>query len=860
MAFAPPVVALARHERDVKTGKIVSKAVAQRQDQRSQNSWNPPGIFRFIWQFARGKMNRDNIVDEVPDNDGLEERLLAREQRERERIREQSIRAAKLLQVPSFTTQNRSKSSTAPAPAADADDVRGGGGGFLFFRRKTQKTIEQVKQEVIQKVPATTSAEFGGLYESQIYDYVAEAIDRKYQQNDGENRAELQTLLPYDLQRALFDELRAKSKSDGVDGSTTVIPAPVKRRRSRPPISSTPTTPIETRKKKIPIPLRWAGAFVSMFRSKKEDNADVQPKASAAAYAEALAHDTEFSSSDDGGLSNGGAAAAYATAAAIATSATPRGQVEADEEKKLLAAVTAARAVDNEQDARVFVETVGVNPLVRAACALSGLSQSAALTALANLAIMLPKSRIDMLDADNGALVRELISIVQGPGAFTPATAAASALAHTEALVSGTHLLGSLALATGKAGREWRLRLMGTDELVRNLQRLSGGMKNGGPEGAARAARRALGALGVNEWKPRVAGQRGLRVLSIDGGGTRAIMAFEMLKHLKRMTGCEIHELFDVIGGTSTGAIVAASLGIAHKTVEEVEALYRDLIGKIFARHPVNGPKLLLTRAYYDTKVLEDTLKRECGSGVFIDSQAEEKMNKVFVVSSVMSRVPQELHVFRNYTYPKGHESRYDGTVEAQLWEALRASSAAPTFFSEIRVHGELHADGAIVANNPTAVAIHEAKSVYPGVPIELVVSIGNGHAPEVGNKESKQKVGWGEVFSSIVESATSTETVHHALVDLFPPDKYFRFNPLTDSTQIDETRPDQLALFVKDSKHYIKVNSKRFDTVAAILRPKTPRNLWKRFREALSKEIQVLRANMEDDIYLPHSKNSHSR
>ena len=86
--------------------------------------------------------------------------------------------------------------------------------------------------------------------------------------------------------------------------------------------------------------------------------------------------------------------------------------------------------------------------------------------------------------------------------------------------------------------------------------------------------------------------------------GTLAVMTFEMLKHMKRKTGCEIHEFVDVVGGTSTEAIIAASVAIAHKTVEEVEVLYRDLIGKIFARHPVNRPKLLLTRAHYDTKVL----------------------------------------------------------------------------------------------------------------------------------------------------------------------------------------------------------------------------------------------------------------
>lgn len=323
------------------------------------------------------------------------------------------------------------------------------------------------------------------------------------------------------------------------------------------------------------------------------------------------------------------------------------------------------------------------------------------------------------------------------------------------------------------------------------------------------------------------------------------------------MTGCEIHELFDIICGTSTGAIVAASMGLGHKPVEEVELLYRDMIGKVFAKNPVNGPKMLLTRAFYDTNVLESTLQRECGRGVFIDSLADENMNRVFVVSSVMSRDPKELFVFRNYTYPLGHESRYDGTSEAQLWEGLRASSAAPTFFSEIRINGELHADGAIVANNPTAVALHETRCMFPGVPIELLVSLGNGvsRAHELTGREEEEKknMGWGDVFGSILASATSTETVHHAMQDLFPEDKYFRFNPTTDSKQIDQTSPETLAMFVKEAREYIAANLDKFDRVARILRPKTPQSLWQRFRDALRKEIQELESSSwDDDLYLP--------
>lgn len=554
------------------------------------------------------------------------------------------------------------------------------------------------------------------------------------------------------------------------------------------------------------------------------------------------------------------AAAAYAAATAIASSAAAA--LHPAERAGLQGAVEAARAIANAEDAAVFVDTVGVAALVGAAGVLPGAERASALTALANIAIVLPKARKAMFVSDDGAIVEIISDIVLRNVHFSVATSVTgSSLWYTEALVSSTHLLGSLALCRHKEGRDFRARMAKDSEIVRRLERIAGGLKNGEAEGAARAARRALGSLGINRWKPRMPGQKGLRILSIDGGGTRAILAFETLKQLKKATGCEIHELFDIIGGTSTGAIVAASIGLGHKTVEEVDLLYRDMIGKVFARNPVNGPKMLWTRAYYDTKTLESTLQRECGRGVFIDSLANDNMNRVFVVSSVMSRDPKELFVFRNYTYPLGHESRYDGTSEAQLWEGLRASSAAPTFFSEIRINGELHADGAIVANNPTAVALHETRCMFPGVPIELVVSLGNGVSPRAEDpglgwdeeEARKNNLGWGDVVGSIVASATSTETVHHAMQDLFPEDKYFRFNPTTGSTQIDETAPEALAMFVKEAQDYIAANVDQFDRVARILRPKTPQSLWRRFRDALRKEIQELESTYwDDDLYLP--------
>jgi len=153
-----------------------------------------------------------------------------------------------------------------------------------------------------------------------------------------------------------------------------------------------------------------------------------------------------------------------------------------------------------------------------------------------------------------------------------------------------------------------------------------------------------------------------------------------------------------------------------------------------------------------------------------------------------------------------GKGSRYPGSFRVQQKIALRATTAAPTFFKPLLSFDELYVDGGIVASNPSAVAVHEARAAFPGVPLDLVVSVGTGVFKEV---KVPPRVGWDGVVAQILDSATDAEQVHHVLEDVFgegkttqhtgtqmASTKYFRFNALVgepNSFPIDEIDPVRL-------------------------------------------------------------------
>lgn len=386
-----------------------------------------------------------------------------------------------------------------------------------------------------------------------------------------------------------------------------------------------------------------------------------------------------------------------------------------------------------------------------------------------------------------------------------------------------------------------------------------------------KAAVRALAILGENEVLRRAirgkqVPKRGLRILSMDGGGMKGLATVQMLKEIEKGTGKQIHELFDLICGTSTGGMLAVALGIKLMSLEKCEEIYKKL-GKLVFAEPVpkdneaatwrekldqlyksssQNLRVVVHGSKHSADQFERLLKEMCADedGDLLIESAVKRIPKVFVVSTLISVMPAQPFIFRNYQYPAGtseissvisenlgsgslgavttgaqvgyKRNAFLGSCKHQVWQAIRASSAAPYYLDDYSDGVYRWQDGAIVANNPTIFAIREAQLLWPDAQIDCLVSIGCCSVPTKVRKGGWRYFDTGQV---LIESACSVDRVEEALSTLLPmlPDvQYFRFNPVDErcDMELDETDPTIWLRLEAATQDYIQSNSKSFKSL----------------------------------------------
>src|SRR3954465_14640632 len=102
---------------------------------------------------------------------------------------------------------------------------------------------------------------------------------------------------------------------------------------------------------------------------------------------------------------------------------------------------------------------------------------------------------------------------------------------------------------------------------------------------------------------------RTIRILSIDGGGIRGIIPAICVAALERQSGCRAGMMFDMMAGTSSGAILIAGLAKPNPLwADEVLGAYITKGAKIFSESAWRNIGSVISHGKYDHRFLEQML------------------------------------------------------------------------------------------------------------------------------------------------------------------------------------------------------------------------------------------------------------
>lgn len=181
------------------------------------------------------------------------------------------------------------------------------------------------------------------------------------------------------------------------------------------------------------------------------------------------------------------------------------------------------------------------------------------------------------------------------------------------------------------------------------------------------------------------------RILCLDGGGLRGALSLGILKeleaHLRERHGNDprfrLAHYFDLIAGTSTGAIIAATLA-RGMTVEQIYAYYEGMGEEVFKKTLLGRMTAGLVRPRYDWRTLERHLKSAVGEDTTLGH--ESLVTGLMIVAKRIDT--QSVWVLHNNPRGKYYDRRGKGfpNKDYPLWTLLRASAAAPTYFDSVGV------------------------------------------------------------------------------------------------------------------------------------------------------------------------------
>jgi patatin-like phospholipase/acyl hydrolase len=228
------------------------------------------------------------------------------------------------------------------------------------------------------------------------------------------------------------------------------------------------------------------------------------------------------------------------------------------------------------------------------------------------------------------------------------------------------------------------------------------------------------------------------KLLALDGGGIRGLITLEILSAMEKMLQQELGrdesftlaEYFDYVGGTSTGAIIATCLSLGWR-VDRIVKFYEESGAEMFDRASL----LRRFQHKFEDEKLATLLKRELGATMTL---GDPRLQTLLLLVMRNATTDSPWPVSNNPLAKYNDRGRNDCNLDLPLWQLVRASTAAPTYFPPETIHvGEnrfVFVDGGVTMYNNPAFQLFLMATLAPyklcwpaGEQTMLLVSIGTG-------------------------------------------------------------------------------------------------------------------------------------
>jgi len=348
-------------------------------------------------------------------------------------------------------------------------------------------------------------------------------------------------------------------------------------------------------------------------------------------------------------------------------------------------------------------------------------------------------------------------------------------------------------------------------------------------------------------------------ILVIDGGGVRGLMALRFLRRLEEKTGMATADIFKLMVGVSTGAIITSILAVPDKndpnkslfTAKDAEDIYLTQLPNIFPYKILGDLRRVLPPGgpLYDPAPLEELFEEAYGNLRYRDLRTS-------VITPMVDIQHNRPMYARNIKgQPDLSQTRWSDML---VKDGIRGATTAPTYHPAKEYQtfegGPKHVliDGGIFGGSVVYHALSEARQMVPPDADILVVHLGTGHSTKgltlrkFNRASGLGMVGW--LLDSLMELpiTDAEQTLTKELGE-----NYFRHNadigvkddPTSPSVRMSDTRASNMDNLVNLSDRLIEDNPEKYEHLFETL--KTAPKLEERYslgQQALAELEQMMK------------------